>query len=292
MFTVHDLDGNICSGTVWFGCFGAAEAGGSFPLCSDCLITLIPSRIGLGSQAKLLPSSNLLGDLTNQVRNGSLTNVGGWMQDGSCPLEETQGPHDWGQLQSQMARAAQCDGGRTERQEATAEDAGRSWGPGNIHQPLFSSCLKGHFSGPFREERAKRNQGVGSPGPLRRAVAPGQDSPFGLWLLSYQLLEGQFDAPTVTDEAGTRQSTPPAASSLMGEEKLGRCSGTPPRCLHAAPARPGRSPSDTRGRCGSSSFPEGSFHPGFWSPCFCSPQVDTDGSTAFLEERKKRLLEC
>lgn len=61
----------------------------------------------------------------------------------------------------------------------------------------------------------------GSPGPFWRGVTPGSDSPSGLWLLNYWLMEGLSGRHTVLYETGMRSPTQLTASSIWEEEKGG-----------------------------------------------------------------------
>lgn len=130
----------------------------------------------------------------------------------------------------------------------------------------FKLSLERRIGFCFSKERAKRNWGF--PEPFSRAVMPSQHSPFGLWMLVYWLVEGQSHPhfPTVPYEADMRPLTLPSPSSL-GRQKSWADVLKPSFAAFMQPlACPGRSHSDTRGCCGTSSFPKVSFRQRFQAP--------------------------
>lgn len=90
---------------------------------------------------------------------------------------------------------------------------GQTRGPGTQASPQSRARLD------FSKDRVKRKWGGGSPGAFWRRVTPGSDSPSGLWLLNYWLMEGLSGPHTVLCETGMRSPTQLTASSIWRKKR-------------------------------------------------------------------------
>lgn len=93
------------------------------------------------------------------------------------------------------------------------------------------------------KKELKENWRGGSPGPFWRGVTPESDSPSGLWLLNYRLMDGLSRPGTVLCKAGMRSPTQLTASSIGEEEKW---DWTPEGAVAPAHSRKAPSPKGSR----------------------------------------------